>query len=122
MLTLVLLALATSAISLTLTKSHITEHLRSWVKTKSLFWGKFAGCAYCVSHWVAFALVAWVGPEWLAFAFVEYNVVVNFIVLSFSIVAISTIITGLGMRALYIHEREMFDYQDEIAALKNEEN
>jgi hypothetical protein len=122
MLTLVLLALATSAISLTLTKSHITEHLRSWVKSKSLFWGKFAGCAYCVSHWVSFALVLWVGPEWLAFTVVPYAPIANFVILAFAIVALSTIITGLGMRALYIHEREMFDYQDEIAALKNEEN
>lgn len=54
--TLVVLALAVSAIAMTLTKTAIFRPPRSWVARKSEFWGELVTCPYCTSHWVAVAL------------------------------------------------------------------
>jgi hypothetical protein len=51
------LALAATAVSLTITRATIFAAFRAWVVSRSAWLGKLVSCPYCTSHWVAFALV-----------------------------------------------------------------
>lgn len=93
--------MATSAISLTITKSALFDGLRAYLGKESLL-GKLAHCHYCVSHWVAFALVAIFQPEigtlfrWPALWLVEW------FTLSMAVVGVSATISNkiiAGMRS-----------------------
>jgi small-conductance mechanosensitive channel len=108
---LLLLTLATSAISLTITKSHIADSWQSWLKTRSTLLWKLSTCAYCVSHWVALVLVLMAAPQY----FDDY--VVNLLILVFAVTGASTIVTGGAMRALFMHEREVELLRDEVTDL-----
>lgn len=60
---MLVLVLATSAISLTITKGSIFENLREQVIERSQWFGKLVSCPYCTSHWVSFILVAIYQPR-----------------------------------------------------------
>ena len=69
---LVLLALAVSAASVTITLSAAFRPIRDAVSRRAVAWG-ILHCPYCLSHWLSFAAVgfyrpwsAWLPVEWLA--------------------------------------------------------
>jgi hypothetical protein len=85
-----MLALATSAISISFTQGSLFEALRKWIATKSTLLGELARCFFCLSHWVAFAGVAIYRPRpvqvWLP---------ADLVVSAFIIVALAALISGL---------------------------
>lgn len=82
------LALAVSALSVTLTNSIMFEGLRKWIEARSPFWGKLAHCPYCASHWIAFALVLAHG----------WHGVLAFIVQSFAVIGLATLVSYSFLR------------------------
>lgn len=103
----IVLGIATGAISLFLTKSTLLNGFHAWLEKKSTFFGEMLNCPWCTSHWVAgfFTLVyqpllldwgwrpAWMYTSWLNYALVP----VDYLVTIFVMVAIS----ALAARAIY---------------------
>lgn len=90
-LLLLLISVATSAISLTISRAKVFEWLRKGLpkrKPPGKFLAELVSCPYCVSHWVALALV-WAYP--LRFT---GNFYVDLIVLTFAVVGISAVMSG----------------------------
>lgn len=54
---LVILAMAVSAVSITVSLSKIAAPFRAWVKARSPFIGDLVSCPYCFSHWASLLAV-----------------------------------------------------------------
>ena len=84
------LALATSAISVTISKARLFASLREWIASRNEWLGDLVSCSYCTSHWVAIALIAIyrpvLVPQWMP---------LDFLVSVFGVVAIAAVISGL---------------------------
>jgi hypothetical protein len=48
------LSLVTASVAFCLSETTVFAGLREWVKGRSVWLGKLAGCGYCLGHWVAF--------------------------------------------------------------------
>lgn len=57
LMAVVMLSVATAAISMTLTKAAVFKPMRKWLAARSKWLGKLFSCPYCASHWVATGLV-----------------------------------------------------------------
>lgn len=90
MLDVLILALASSAIALTITLSSIFENLRRLAKKKNEWLGELVRCPYCLSHWVALVFVVVYRP-----VLVEMWLPIDLIVSWFVVVAITAIISGI---------------------------
>lgn len=105
---LTVLALAVSAISVTVTKSSVAKPMREWIKSRSPFLGKLFSCPYCFSHWVSFIVTAASGvtviDSWL----------INFIVMSFAIVALATLCSGAMMRGMLMQEDQIQSLTEDL--------
>lgn len=86
----VVLALATAAISTTISKGRIFASTREWIIERNEWLGKLVSCSYCISHWVALVFVAIYRP-----ILIQQWFIVDFFVSVFSVVAISAIISGV---------------------------
>lgn len=84
------LALATAAISVTVSKARLFASAREWIATRNTWLGELVSCSYCTSHWVAIALVAIYRP-----VLVSQWIVVDLLVSAFGMVAIAAIISGM---------------------------
>lgn len=84
------LALATAAISVTVSKARVFASIREWVASRNNWLGELMSCSYCTSHWVAIALVAIYRP-----VLVSQWVVVDLLVSVFGVVAFAAIISGV---------------------------
>lgn len=62
-LLIIYLGLATSAISVALTRAEISNGLRDWLKKENEFLYKLVNCPFCTSFWVAALLVLIYQPE-----------------------------------------------------------
>ena len=108
---LLLVALAVSAASVTITKSQITASFRaklwqiSLTKPKMKSIAYLFDCPYCMSHWIAFFLVfmsfAWTGV-------IEYLVMVG------AVIAIAAIATGAIMMLMGWHQAEVDQMRKEL--------
>lgn len=93
------LALATSAASLTISKSKGFNGLREWFAERVPVIGELLVCPYCLSHWFALGLV-------LAIGLPDENRVLYVLVGTFALVGMSALITGAVMRLMFVHEGE----------------
>ena len=82
---ILILSLPAAAISLTITKSFLFEHLREWVLERSKWFGKLVTCPYCASHWVSFALVALYHPRMVQSVWLPADLIIS----TFAIVALA---------------------------------
>ena len=98
-LTLLVLALAVSALSITVTRSKVTNGMREHALRLYQPLGNLLSCPYCFSHWAAFA-ASLACPLHL----VPGGALLNLIVSTFAIVGLSAIITGACMQLLHAHE------------------
>lgn len=64
MMELVILGLAVSAMSVTLSMSALCQGLRDWMADRHRWLGKLFRCPYCLSHWLALGAVLWCRPSW----------------------------------------------------------
>jgi hypothetical protein len=87
------IALATAAISLTISKGRIFIPLREWIASRNTWLGELVSCFYCTSHWVAIALVVIYQPvllrKWLF---------LDLLVSVFVVVSVSTLVCGAIIR------------------------
>jgi hypothetical protein len=91
------LALATSAISMSFTQGSMFEPLRSWIARQNALLGELARCFFCLSHWIAFAGVAVYQPRpvqiwWLA----------DLAVAAFVVIALATLISGMMFAGFFM--------------------
>ncbi len=84
------LALATSAISMSFTQGSMFEPLRSWIASKNTLLGELSRCFFCFSHWVAFAAIAIYRPRPLQIWWPA-----DLVVAAFVVIALATLISGL---------------------------
>jgi hypothetical protein len=106
------MGLATSAASVTLSKTHITEPARRWLgkKTKLAQASYLANCPYCISHWIAVGLV--MGLPWQGF--------LQFLVQFGSVVAIAAIGIGVIMNLLGWHQKDLDELNEELTKVKTQ--
>lgn len=84
------LALATSAISMSFTQGSMFEPLRNWIASKNTLLGELSRCFFCLSHWVAFGAVAIYQPRPL-----QIGSLADLIVAAFVVIALATLISGM---------------------------
>lgn len=89
----VVLALATAAISVTISKAQVLSSFRDWVADHSAWLGDLISCHYCTSHWVAIGFIAIYHP----FLVRKWTVSDLFISL-FATVAISAVVSGVILK------------------------
>lgn len=89
------LSLATSTITLTITRAKVARPVRNWISNRSSYFGEMINCPYCTSHWIAFALCAVYHPRPF-----PLNVVLDWFLSSMAIVAISSILSGIVFEAI----------------------
>jgi len=102
-------ALAVSAISLTVTKASVLQPVRDGIKAGNALLGKLVSCPYCAAHWFAFS-----------FSFFLPVVNLNsWFVSVFSILAMAAIFMGIAIKLLHIdqayieHLEELIDGKDQ---------
>lgn len=89
------LSLATSTITLTITRARVSKPVRNWISKRSPYFGEMINCPFCTSHWVAFILCAIYRPRpfptrWLLDWFIS----------SMAIVAISSVLSRIVFEAI----------------------
>ncbi|MBI3956750.1 MAG: DUF1360 domain-containing protein [Candidatus Kerfeldbacteria bacterium] len=89
------LALATAAIAVTVSKAKIFNGVRERVIRRSHRLGELLTCPYCTSHWVAFTLVAIYRP-----VLVQAWLPVDLLVSAFVVVALASLVMGLVLFAM----------------------
>lgn len=57
---LIIISLAISSISFTISKTEIFKPIRLFICKYSNFFGKLVSCPYCLSHWVAFTIMLYI--------------------------------------------------------------
>ena len=109
---LVIISMAVSVISLTVTKTKVFKGMRDSIKSKSEFFGELFSCPYCFSFYPSFIFVAYFwtklgltfGP---AFPNVDVTFIaffVNYLISWFCMVCVASFITGFIYRAISIIE------------------
>jgi hypothetical protein len=109
-LDLVLVALAISAVSLTVTRSHLTEPWREHLldhRPNDLF-TRMITCPYCFAHWLAVFGAVWWGVRYLDWHTLGLGrAAVSVLIVGFALVSLSTIVMGLMIRLMLATEWEM---------------
>ena len=108
MLTIIFLALAASAISVTITRGKVFEGVRTFVKGHNKWGGDLISCSYCTSHWVSFVLTAIYQPRLIESRFYLVDVILS----AFVIIAIASWSSVLILKLLGFE-----DLKDENAVL-----
>ncbi|HSI21265.1 MAG TPA: DUF1360 domain-containing protein [Verrucomicrobiae bacterium] len=89
------LALAVSALAVTVSKGKVFIPFREKVAKWSSWWGELITCPYCLSHWLALVLVLIYQPRP-----VQSNIyLLDLLVSTMVVVAISAFSAGLILRA-----------------------
>lgn len=109
-LTLVQVAFAASAFSITLTRARALKGVREAVKERSDFWGHLLNCPYCISHWFAIVFAWWFPFKGLLW----------YVVNVFSIVGVAALITGLAINWFHMGDKIIEEQEDEIDSLRAE--
>ncbi len=93
-ITILYLGLATSALSVTLTKADIAKPLREWVTRK---WGPatLLSCPFCTSYWIAAPLTLVYRP----FVLQSYAVVDMFVSM-LAIVGVAAVVSGITIQTI----------------------
>ena len=93
-LTLIYLAAATAALSLTITRSGVFASIRQGIARQSTRGARLFSCPYCMSHWIAMIIVALYRPV----QFVTFTTfAVDMIISVFAIIGFSVIIIGVAV-------------------------
>lgn len=90
----ILIALASSSISMTITQTELFAPLRAWTAKKNAMLGHLFHCFYCMSHWVVFAGVLVYRPLLLQ----SGVVIIDGIMTAFITLTLATFINGLLFR------------------------
>lgn len=89
--TCLMIALAASSISITVTQTELFASFREWTAKKNALVGHLFQCFYCLSHWVVFGGMAVYRPALLNSGFV----LVDWVMTAFITITFATLISGL---------------------------
>lgn len=108
---LLAVALATSAASVTISKTKITHGFRQWLwsKPKLSTIAYMFDCPYCISHWIALFLVA-------GMVGYPFPGLIPFIVVLGAVIALAAMSTGVIMHLMVWNQRDV----DELRAQLDE--
>ncbi|MEI6118430.1 MAG: DUF1360 domain-containing protein [bacterium] len=95
-----MIALAGSAISMTITKATISKSLREKIKAKNKFFGELLSCPYCTSHWIHAILLILCQPLILTFFPRMIIPGINYVIVWFALVSLSSYGSGFIYKAL----------------------
>ncbi|MBU9845837.1 DUF1360 domain-containing protein [Rahnella ecdela] len=86
-----IIALAASSISMSITQADLFETMRNWIEKKNNTLGHLFKCFYCFSHWVVFAGMVIYHP-----LIINSNyIVADWLVSAFLTLTLTTFINGL---------------------------
>lgn len=88
--TFIVLAAAVGAAAFTITRTKITEPMRTAVKKRSAWFGNLVGCPYCTSHWLAAGATALYRP-----ALVHLWLPLDLLVTGMAMVAAAALVVGI---------------------------
>jgi len=111
----IILGVATGAISLVLTKSKMFEKAHEWLEARNTFIGEMLNCPWCTSHWVAlfFTLIyrpllldwGW-RPEWMYESWLNYVLTpVDYLVT----VMVMVTVASVAARVIWSSYKPMFE-------------
>ncbi len=91
LITCLMIALAASSISMTVTQTELFAAFREWMTKKNAMMGHLFHCFYCLSHWVVFGGMLVYRPALLhsGFAFIDW------VMTAFITITLATLINGL---------------------------
>jgi len=92
---MIMLSLAVSAMSITVTKSSLFRGFRLSLKSKSEFLGKMFSCSYCFSHWISALVIIGFHTQFVMIG----GPIDNYAISIFALIALSNIITGIILRS-----------------------
>ena len=95
---LLVLALATSTISVTITKAGIFKPLRERIARLNDWAGELFSCPYCMAHWVAAGMVGVSQPVLISTGVYVLDVIISY----FAVIAVAAVWSGLVIRAFII--------------------
>lgn len=94
---------AIAAVSLTLSRTHITHHARDWTLERWPLLGQLFACPYCLSHWFALVLAPAVDMT------LASNTVVNYLVTVFALIGVAAVWAG-GIMQLMLHQESEMEH------------
>lgn len=108
LVTLIILGLATAAVSVTISKTKVTERFRKWLWTFPSMQtvAYLFDCPYCVSHWIAVVFVL-ATFQWPGF--------IPFLIICGATIAISAFSIGGIMKLMGWDQLELDYLRDELA-------
>jgi hypothetical protein len=89
--TCLMIAMAASSISMTVTQTELFAAFREWTTKKNALMGHLFHCFYCLSHWVVFGGMAVYRPVLLNSGFA----LIDWVMTAFIVITITTLINGL---------------------------
>ncbi|AKL14207.1 TPA: DUF1360 domain-containing protein [Kluyvera intermedia] len=89
--TCLMIALAASSISMTVTQTELFAAFREWTTKKNAMLGHLFHCFYCLSHWVVFGGMLVYRPALLQSGFA----LIDWVMTAFITITLTTLINGL---------------------------
>ena len=89
--TCLMIALAASSISMTVTQTELFAAFREWTTKKNAMMGHLFQCIYCLSHWVVFGGMLVYHPALLQSGFA----LIDWVMTAFITITLTTLINGL---------------------------
>ena len=89
---IVIMALATATVSVTIAQSSAFKWLRDWTNDVPVL-GTLLSCSYCLGHWVAAALVFGNDWEWWITA-MAHETIIPFTIAWLAVTGIAALISG----------------------------
>ncbi len=80
-ITLLFMAAAVAAFSITVTKAILFKDLRKWAKRKSPLLGELLSCPFCLSFWAALAIVVGFGMKPISVESVFFDYLISTLIL-----------------------------------------
>lgn len=93
---IIILSLAVSSVSLTMTKAKLTKPLRNFVRSRSEWLGELFSCPYCFSHWVSFGAVAAARPVVTSTGLLLADLLIS----AFAVISLAALTSGLVYRSI----------------------
>jgi hypothetical protein len=113
---LVLIALAVSAISITLTRGKIFRKQRLAIRKHSEWLYNLLSCPYCTSHWIS--LLALLPLPLAHLLDVYHNVAFDFALTLFVVIAMAAVISGTILRLIPFGPDDATDYKKKFETLQ----
>lgn len=98
---LVIISMAVSVISLTVTKTKVFKPMRAWIKERSEFFGELFSCPYCFSFYPSIAFILLYAEKLrLIYNFTGFLSAIDLTVSYFAVICLASFFTGWIYRSI----------------------